>query len=32
VYNGFVFSVGLTLLPIPLAFLDWLLRLLHIAA
>jgi len=29
---GFVFSVGLTLLPIPLAFLDWLLRLFHIAA
>lgn len=29
---GFVFSVGLTLLPIPLAFLNWALRLLHVAS
>jgi hypothetical protein len=27
---GFVFSVGLTLLPIPLSFLSWALRLLHV--
>ena len=27
---GFVFSVELTLLPIPLSFLDWALRLLHV--
>jgi hypothetical protein len=26
---GFVFSVGLTLLPIPVAALDWLFRLFH---
>jgi hypothetical protein len=26
---GFVFSVGLTLVPIPVSFLDWALRLLH---
>jgi hypothetical protein len=29
---GFVFSVGLTLLPIPLSFLDWALRLLHVGS
>lgn len=29
---GFVFSVGLTLLPIPLSFLTWILRLLHIGS
>jgi hypothetical protein len=29
---GFVFSVGLTLLPIPLAFLSWALRLLQLGS
>lgn len=29
---GFVFSVGLTLLPIPLSFLGWVLRLLHVGS
>ncbi len=29
---GFVFSVGLTLLPIPLSFLTWALRLLHVGS
>lgn len=29
---GFVFSVGLTLLPIPLAFLGWALRLLEVGS
>jgi hypothetical protein len=29
---GFVFSVGLTLLPIPLSFLGWALRLLHVGS
>jgi hypothetical protein len=29
---GFFFSVGLTLLPIPLAFLNWALRWLHVAS
>ena len=29
---GFVFSVGLTLLPIPLSFLGWTLRVLHVGS
>jgi len=29
---GFVFSIGLTLLPIPLSFLGWVLRLLHVGS
>jgi hypothetical protein len=29
---GFVFSVGLTLLPIPLSFLSWALRLLQVGS
>jgi hypothetical protein len=29
---GFVFSVGLTLLPIPLSLLNWALRLAHIGS
>jgi hypothetical protein len=29
---GFVFSVGLTLLPIPLSVLGWALRLLHVGS